>query len=142
MSLKKSKIPRGIRNNNPLNIRVGNDWKGEVSDPTDHTFEQFTEMKYGVRAAFVVLHNYIVRHKINTIEKIVSRWAPSSENDTKAYINSVAKWMEQDPSTEVNWHNKPQMYMLVEAMCMQENGECIDLEYIVEGYELANQLYV
>ena len=41
------KIPRGIRNNNPLNIRVGNNWKGEVSQPTDHTFEQFTEMKWG-----------------------------------------------------------------------------------------------
>ena len=58
--MKKQRIPRGIRNNNPLNLRVGNNWKGEVSQPTDHTFEQFTEMKWGVRAAFIVLRNYIV----------------------------------------------------------------------------------
>ena len=32
------KTPRGIRNNNPLNIRVGNNWEGVVSQPTDHTF--------------------------------------------------------------------------------------------------------
>lgn len=42
-------LPRGIRNNNPLNIKIGNDWKGEVPN-TDGTFEQFESMEYGLRA--------------------------------------------------------------------------------------------
>jgi hypothetical protein len=52
MRNEKCQIPRGIRNNNPLNLRVGNNWKGEVSQPTDHTFEQFTEMKWVVRTGY------------------------------------------------------------------------------------------
>ena len=86
---KQKRIPRGIRNNNPLNLRVGNNWKGEVSQPTDHTFEQFTEMKWGVRAAFIVLRNYIKRHKLNTVRKIISRWAPANENNKQSETANV-----------------------------------------------------
>jgi hypothetical protein len=42
-------IPRGIRNNNPLNIRIGNTWLGERPEPTDHDFEEFVSMEYGLR---------------------------------------------------------------------------------------------
>jgi hypothetical protein len=38
---KKIDSPRGIRNNNPLNIRIGNDWQGERKPNTDGAFEQF-----------------------------------------------------------------------------------------------------
>mgnify|MGYP007032335315 CR=1 FL=1 len=38
-------LPRGIRNNNPLNIRIGNVWLGEVQSPDDPEFEQFVSMK-------------------------------------------------------------------------------------------------
>ena len=103
MNTNKRKAPRGIRNNNPLNLRVGNNWKGEVENPSDPTFEQFTEMKWGVRAAFVVLRNYIVRHKCNTIRKIISRWAPSNENNTEQYIKTVSylSWMDAD--LKIRW---------------------------------------
>lgn len=137
MSSRKNKIPRGIRNNNPLNIRVGNNWKGEVSQPTDHTFEQFTEMKWGVRAAFVVLKNYIVRHKCNTIEKIITRWAPNNENNTKAYIKSVCDRTNYKKDMQLDWSNSCQMITLFLAMCFVENGREIDLDDVVEGWLLA-----
>ena len=84
MTTGKKRIPRGIRNNNPLNLRVGNNWKGEVSQPTDHTFEQFTEMKWGVRAAFIVLRNYIKRHKCNTVRFFI--------NNHKFSAISIVMW--------------------------------------------------
>ena len=137
--MKKQRIPRGIRNNNPLNLRVGNNWKGEVSQPTDHTFEQFTEMKWGVRAAFIVLRNYIVRHKCNTIRKIISRWAPANENNTQAYIATVSQRANIKPDEVINVDNTCQMIALLLAMCYVENGQEISLDDVVEGWLLANK---
>ena len=137
--MKKQRIPRGIRNNNPLNIRVGNNWKGEVSQPTDHTFEQFTEMKWGVRAAFIVLRNYIVRHKCNTIRKIIPRWAPANENNTRAYINTVCQRSNLKPDEVISFDNTCQMIALLLAMCYVENGQEIALDDVVEGWLLANK---
>ena len=132
------KIPRGIRNNNPLNLRVGNNWKGEVSQPTDHAFEQFTEMKWGVRAAFIVLRNYIVRHKLNTIEKIIPRWAPAKDkNDTAMYIKTVAQRTHLKPNEIICFDNTCQMIALLLAMCFVENGQEISLDDVVEGWLLA-----
>ena len=137
--MKKQRIPRGIRNNNPLNIRVGNNWKGEVANPSDHTFEQFTEMKWGVRAAFIVLRNYIVRHKCNTIRKIISRWAPANENNTQAYIATVSQRANIKPDEVINVDNTCQMIALLLAMCYVENGQEISLDDVVEGWLLANK---
>lgn len=136
MSSKKNKIPRGIRNNNPLNIRVGNNWQGEVSQPTDHTFEQFKEMKYGVRAAFIILRNYINRHKLNTIPKVITRWAPSNENNTLAYIKAVEKYSLIDINETLRFENKCQMINLFRAMCIVENGREIDIQDVILGYEM------
>ena len=133
------KIPRGIRNNNPLNLRVGNNWKGEVANPSDHTFEQFTEMKWGVRAAFVVLRNYIQRHKCNTIRKIISRWAPANENNTLAYIATVSQRANIQPDEPISFDNTCQMIALLLAMCYVENGQEISLDDVVEGWLLANK---
>ena len=130
---KQKRIPRGIRNNNPLNLRVGNNWKGEVSQPTDHTFEQFTEMKWGVRAAFIVLRNYIVRHKQNTVRKIISRWAPQNENNTQAYIATVCQRANLKPDEVITFDAADTMIKLFQAMCYVENGREISLDDVVEG---------
>ena len=136
MSSKKNKIPRGRRNNNPLNIRVGNNWPGEVAKPSDHTFEQFKEMKYGVRAAFIILRNYINRHKLNTIPKVINRWAPSNENNTLAYIKAVEKYSLIDINETLRFENKCQMINLFRAMCIVENGREIDIQDVILGYDL------
>ena len=137
MSSRKNKIPRGIRNNNPLNIRVGNNWKGEVSHPTDHAFEQFTDMKWGVRAAFIVLRNYIIRHRCNTIKKIIPRWAPNSDNNnTAAYIRTVCDRTRYDENKVIDPNSTTQMCNLFCAMCFVENGKEIDIDDVVNGWLL------
>lgn len=129
--------PRGIRNNNPLNIRIGNVWLGEVKKPTDKSFEQFISMEYGIRAGFVILRRYIRRYGIDTIAEIVSRWAPSSENNTKAYISAVAKLTHLNPDLPVRFEDKEVMCSIVSAMIEVECGCSVPMEKIKKGYELA-----
>lgn len=88
-----SLISRGVRNNNPFNIKRSQIvWVGEIPDSqkTDKVFEQFKSLNLGLRAGIKLLRNY-VRKGFNTPEKIISRFAPSSENNTKAYINYLVK---------------------------------------------------
>lgn len=83
---------RGLRNNNPGNIRHGaSKWQGMAPEQTDAEFVQFVSPEYGIRAIAVTLNTYRDRYGINTIERIISRWAPSNENDTESYIKSVER---------------------------------------------------
>lgn len=130
-------IPRGIRNNNPLNIRIGNTWLGEVSNPTDSEFEQFVSPKYGIRAAFCILRRYIRRYGRNTVEKICSAWAPSSENNTSAYISFVASRANLLPDAPLLYEDRVTMCKLVQAMAFQECGREIPIEFIQSAYDIA-----
>lgn len=130
-------IPRGIRNKNPLNIRIGNKWLGEVPAPTDTQFEQFTMMEYGVRAGFLLIKRYIERYHLNTIKLIVSRWAPTSENKTCAYIASVEKLSGIPADKKLRFYDNLEMISLVDAMIVVECGQHIDLDIINRGYMLA-----
>ena len=130
-------IPRGIRNNNPLNIRIGNTWLGERPNPTDPTFEEFVTMEYGLRAAFLILRRYIRRYKKNTISSIVSTWAPSTENNTLKYIDRVAKMTHLSPSDPIDYYDRDTMCKLVAAMAQVECGQPIDDAKIIKAYEMA-----
>lgn len=130
------KLQRGLRNNNPLNIRIGNDWKFERVPNTDGVFEQFTEMRYGVRAAFILLRNYINKYHRNTVRKIINSWAPTNENDTLSYIRMVASGIGISPDDEIRFEDREMMVALVRNMAYVENGVFLDDEVIVEGYEI------
>jgi len=85
---------RGIRNNNPGNIRKGSKkiWLGEVWPSQDASFSQFMTMAYGVRALFIDLVN---KHKngYNSVQKIIYRYAPPTENYSARYAKFVADAM-------------------------------------------------
>lgn len=134
-------MPRGIRNNNPLNIRKGNNWLGERPNQTDPAFEEFLSMEYGLRAAFILLRNYIQGKppawiRYNTIEKIIRRWAPESENATQSYINSVAKDTEIDPREVISFSDRRKMVAIVSAMAKVECGQRIETAVIESAYDL------
>lgn len=131
-------IPRGIRNNNPLNIRIGNVWLGEVQVNTDGEFEQFCSMRYGLRAAFVLIRRYIFHYRLNTIKQIISRWAPRSENDTLRYIQVVSKMTSIDPEEKLSFEDKPTMCKLVQAMAFVECGQnLVSMQDIEYGYDIS-----
>lgn len=135
--VKRNNIPRGIRNCNPLNIRIGNTWFGERNDPDDNEFEQFVNMECGVRAGFCILRRYIRRYKLNTIRLIVSRWAPASENHTLSYIQSVSTRVGIDPDSEILYEDEDTMIKLVDAMIRVECGQPISTDVIIKGYDMA-----
>lgn len=130
-------IPRGIRNNNPLNIRKGCRWVGLRPKQTDKSFCQFTSMIYGIRAGFITLSTYICKHKCNTIEKIISRWAPQKENDTGAYIRAVARRTRLATDLPLRIADKKELCSLVSAMIEVECGRSVDKATIEKGYVLA-----
>ena len=108
-----SELPRGLRNRNPGNIRRSAvRYKGET-ESDDAAFKTFASTAWGYRAMFVLLHTYRVRHRIATLRGMIARWAPPSENDTGAYLRTVAA-----------------------AMARVENGVEPDEAEIAEGWRL------
>ena len=76
--------------NNPFNIRYSkfNAWQGQIR--SYHGFVVFESLDYGLRAGIILLNNYI-KNGYNSVSAIISRFAPVTENDTKAYIDFVEK---------------------------------------------------
>lgn len=114
--------PRGIRNNNPGNIRHGDKWQGMREEQTDPAFVQFNEPEDGIRALCKVLLAYQSKHGLRTIAQIIARWAPPSENDTAAYIAAVAGAVRIGPDQPVVLTNRAVMLPLVRAIIAHENG--------------------
>lgn len=129
--------PRGIRNNNPLNIRIGNTWLGERPNPTDPSFEEFVSIAYGYRAAFCILRRYIRRYHKNTVASIISTWAPASENNTQRYIDFVCHKMGITSDVPVDYGDKVTMCALVSAMAYMECGVPADMAQVERGYDMA-----
>jgi len=82
-------LPLGLRNNNPGNLRVGDTWQGMVGK--NQGFVVFENIGWGIRALGIDLSTKI-KNGYNTIELIIFRYAPPSENDTLAYIASVVEF--------------------------------------------------
>jgi hypothetical protein len=132
-------IPRGLRNNNPLNIRHNADvFRGETKG-NDKSFKTFSTMPYGYRAGFVTLATYLSRG-CNTIEKIISRWAPPIENDTEKYIVNVEKWSGVPRGKELTAADGADYILIVAAMSFMENGKNADINQVKEGFALQNRI--
>lgn len=128
---------RGIRNNNPLNIRKGNNWVGEVKG-NDASFETFQSMAYGYRAAIIILHKYYTDYGCNTIGKIISRWAPKNENNTRNYIATVSRRTKIPQGAKISW-SESTICAIVSAMAFVENGIQANSNDVLEGWKLANK---
>lgn len=114
---------RGIRNNNPGNIRKSAEaWQGLAPEQTDSAFFQFVSMPYGVRAMVKILRNYSTRYGLNTVQGIINRWAPPVENNTSAYVNAVAGALQVSPTAPLNLDNADTIFTLVRAIISHENG--------------------
>lgn len=132
----KKTLPRGLRNNNPLNIRISTDrFVGEVQPSKDKAFKQFDTMAHGYRAAFRVIRTYINNYKCDTIRKIISRWAPATENDTLAYVMTVSSRSGISPDALISASNREEMIRIVAAMSYVENGVEADRVEVLDGWE-------
>lgn len=137
-------MTRGVRNNNPLNIRRNNTkWQGLSATQTDKSFFQFTSMAYGYRAAFKTLQTYILNKydtdkdgTANELEDVIMRWAPPCENNTDVYIATVEKRSGISRHTILNRNNREQLVAVVAAMSYVENGVPANMDDVMKGWEL------
>ena len=142
---KVKKLPRGLRNRNPLNIRKSDQlWHGQTGN--DGTFCIFLSNAYGYRAAFRILKTYNTKHHICSVREIISRWAPEKDgNNTRGYIERVCQMTglrETDiiVADTIDVEQQENVKQLVQAMACVENGcaeSQINMKEIDEGYTLA-----
>lgn len=119
-------VSRGIRNHNPGNLvyTPNNAWLGKIpyaqnKDANKH-FEQFTEMKFGVRAMMRDIISDIKKGK-NTIATFIHEYAPKFENNTSNYITVVSKLSGIAPNAVIDLTEK-NIIGLCKAMVIMENG--------------------
>lgn len=135
-------IPLGIRYNNPCNIRYNsaNKWKGQIGQYKG--FCKFKSVTYGLRACLYLLRQYRYVYGLDSIRKIISRYAPSSENDTENYIDFVVNFLHKcgfnsiDADTPLNFDFSsyrvfnPLLYFL-KAICCIESGYQLSKEEFI-----------
>ena len=117
-------LPRGIRNHNPGNIRYnGIAWIGLSTPPSDGAFCVFLEARFGLRALAVLIRNYKLKYGICSVSGIINRFAPSSENNTAAYIAQVCKALGCKEGDLLDIENDAVLLPLVKAIIRHENGQ-------------------
>ena len=118
------RTPRGIRNNNPGNIRRNGDpWQGLAERQGDVEFFTFKSSIYGIRALARTLIVYQDKHNLRSIRQIISRWAPSVENNTNAYVRAVAADTGLDADQPLDLHRFDHLLPLTKAIIRHENGQ-------------------
>jgi hypothetical protein len=131
----------GVRNHNPLNIRYleKNKWLGlSKTTPNVKGFCKFDCVDYGLRAAIILLLNYIRKRGCVTPRQIITRWAPPTENNTELYIQCVCGRADVHPDhplpTEGTHFNR-----FVVAMARQESGIHLtegDIERVRQTFDI------
>lgn len=128
----KRTLPRGMRNNNPLNVKrfPNSSWIGMKAEQTDEEFLQFTDIVYGYRATLIIIARTYRKRGWNTVESILTHYAPSTENNTKAYIAAVVKELQTKLGYNFGKHtplpqpNEVSMKVWVALMAAMQNVEC------------------
>ena len=130
-------MSRGLRNNNPGNIRRSKvRYRGEVTPSRDPEFKEFSSMAYGYRAMFVLLDTYRSRYGLDTIRKMLNRYAPPTENFTNGYVRFVADYSGVMPDEVIDTRAQRDMVPIVAAMSKIENGVAANRADVEEGWRL------
>ena len=133
-----SKVARGWRNNNPLNIEYSprNRWRGQTG--SDGRFATFSSREYGYRAALKLLRNYQKRYRIMTLTELIGRWCPPGEpgNDTLRYIRMVSERAQLPTYEPLDLYYKETAVRLLEAMTYVECGLPGDVGAIRGAFEM------
>lgn len=119
-------VARGIRNNNPGNIDYSpiNNWKGQlkVDKTIEPRFCRFDTPENGIRALGKLLQTYQSKYGLSTVAAIINRWAPSTENNTKAYVLSVEKSIGSIPGSTITLKDARTLMLFIKAIIRHENS--------------------
>lgn len=92
-------------------------------------------MKWGYRAIFVILDTYRRKYGLDTLETVIARWAPPSENDTAAYVRTVAGLSGVAPYEVLKHDSEEVMCRVVAAMSRVENGIPARMDEVRSGWQ-------
>jgi len=139
-----------VQRNNPLNITGNDAWEGRTN--TGAGFVEFSEKKFGTRAALKLLVNYISGKQpgsvcfsapLNTIEKITGVWSPSvqcggdARNDPKAYANFVSSQTGISKNRVISPNDKKAIGAILAAMAQIEQGyPCLSPGEIAQAFKI------
>ena len=132
MQNNKKETPRGIRNNNPMNVlRFENSsWVGMSKDQPDSRFLKFDKPFYGYRAGIIIIARTYHQRGWRSIAAILEHYAPSTENNTKAYIKAVVSHVQNagfngiGKLTELPAPSEDSRRLWVEIVIAIHNVEC------------------
>ena len=132
---------RGIRNNNPFNLKKGSTWKGERPNQSDPDFEEFTSMEMGIRAGLKLIRNHITgfggkRKPMNSIAKLIAVWAPPTENNTVEYVRTVSRLTGIPKTRTIFPDDRRALLAIAKAMTKVECGVDIPMYYFESAYDL------
>ena len=109
--------------NNPGAIRHSTaKWDGKAKVQADPAFVTFDSPVMGIRAMGINLRTYRNVHKIRTIDGIINKWAPSTENNTEAYISDVVQRTGFGRDEEIDVTDRTTLLKLIDAIIIHENG--------------------
>jgi hypothetical protein len=118
-----------VRNNNPGNIRIGQGWQGlmpraqmNADQAAETRFCVFLSPEWGFRAMAEIFHTYYRQDGVRTLEQLITRWAPPSENDTGAYIAAVSKEISLAADTPLDFTKSDLMAAICKAIAVHECG--------------------
>lgn len=111
--------PRGLRNNNPGNIKAGINWEGAIGD--DGVFVTFKNIAYGIRAMATDIGNDIRLDGKNSLQALVYEYAPPTENNTAVYLQDLVTWTGYGP-TQALPRSETMMVKLIRAFMNKELG--------------------
>lgn len=129
-------MSRGLRNNNPGNIRRSKvRYEGEAPS-ADVSFKAFESMAYGYRAIFVLLDSYRRKYGLCTIRQMLNRYAPPSENFTEGYVRYVVAQTGIAPDESLDTLSPHDMVPFVAAISKIENGVAARMADVWAGWGL------
>lgn len=106
--LDRQNLPPGLRNNNPGNlIKTAIPWQGKLPQSAATRFERFVNIKFGLRALFRQIHTDVYKRKMN-LTQLLNKYAPTFENNTNVYIQTVSK--------ETGIHPTQPIYLTVDVI--------------------------
>ena len=124
---------RGIRNNNPGNIESSESFQWQGQNGNDGRFATFSSPEHGIRALGINLLAYH-RRGLDTISKIISRWAPPQDNnDTPAYIQKVSQALGVSPHARLDVASPSVLSALSKAIIHHENGRIPFSEQVISS---------
>lgn len=123
-------MTRGEALHNPFDLELdGIEWNGLISTGTDTTFCEFIDDLHGLRAGFVNLKSQL-REGFDTLETLITKFAPPSENNTIAYITAVSARTNIGKDAVLTLSELKNVGI---AIIHQEQGECIYSDALINN---------